>query len=230
MKKIILILFLFFLLYACYIIYNLTEDNSKDIVLIGDEIANNPYLNNINNVKNINNNFINKDYHITDLLNIIKYNQELTINNKSKSIYQLLKESDIVILSIGMNDIYFKLNDNTKEIYTYMNEIVNNYELIIEEISRYSYQKVYLLGYYNITNENNDIFTYINYKLKNIAKKYNYIFIDTNKILKNTPKFYQSDTNFNLNNEGYYQIFNILVENLKKYWYNIKCIYYYDLY
>ena len=217
MKKIILILFLFFLLYACYIIYNLTEDNSKDIVLIGDEIANNPYLNNINNVKNINNNFINKDYHITDLLNIIKYNQELTINNKSKSIYQLLKESDIVILSIGMNDIYFKLNDNTKEIYTYMNEIVNNYELIIEEISRYSYQKVYLLGYYNITNENNDIFTYINYKLKNIAKKYNYIFIDTNKILKNTPKFYQSDTNFNLNNEGYYQIFNILVENLKKY-------------
>lgn len=217
MKKIILILFLFSLLYACYIIYDLTEDNERYILVIGDEIANNPYLKNLDDVKTINNDFINKDYHITDLLNIIKYNQELTINNKPESIHQLLKKSDIVILSIGMNDIYYKLNDNTKEIYTYLNNLINDYELIINEISKYNYQKVYILGYYNITNQYNDIFTYINYKLKNITKKNNYEYIDTNKILKNNPKYYQNNTNFNLNNEGYYQIFNILVENLKKY-------------
>lgn len=229
MKKIILILFLFFLLYACYIIYNLTEDKNKSITLIGDNIANNPYINNIENIS-VNNDFINKDYHINDLLNIIKYNQELDIDNKTESIHQILKKSDIVILSIGMNDLYYKLNDNTKEIYTYLNSMINNYELIIKEISRYDYKQVYILGYYNITNNNNDIFTYINYKLSSIAKNYNYTFIDTNKILNNKQEYYKKETNFNLNNKGYYQIFNILVENLKKSWYNIKCIYYYDLY
>lgn len=215
MKKIILILFLFFLLYACYIIYNLTEDKNKSITLIGDNIANNPYINNIENIS-VNNDFINKDYHINDLLNIIKYNQELDIDNKTESIHQILKKSDIVILSIGMNDLYYKLNDNTKEIYTYLNSMINNYELIIKEISRYDYKQVYILGYYNITNNNNDIFTYINYKLSSIAKNYNYTFIDTNKILNNKQEYYKKDTNFNLNNKGYYQIFNILVENLKK--------------
>ncbi len=215
MKKIILILFLFFLLYACYIIYNLTEDKNKSITLIGDNIANNPYINNIENIS-VNNDFINKDYHINDLLNIIKYNQELDIDNKTESIHQILKKSDIVILSIGMNDLYYKLNDNTKEIYTYLNSMINNYELIIKEISRYDYKQVYILGYYNITNNNNDIFTYINYKLSSIAKNYNYTFIDTNKILNNKQEYYKKETNFNLNNKGYYQIFNILVENLKK--------------
>lgn len=229
MKKIILILFLFFLLYACYIIYNLTEDKNKYVTLIGDNIANNPYLKNIENTS-VNNDFINKDYHINDLLNVIKYNQELDIDNKIESIHQLLKKSDVVILSIGMNDLYYKLNDNTKEIYTYLNNMINNYEIIIREISRYDYQNVYILGYYNITNKNNDIFTYINYKLSSIAKNYNYSFIDTNKILNNKPEYYQNERSFNLNNKGYYQIFNILVENLKKSWYNIKCIYYYDLY
>ena len=215
MKKIILILFLFFLLYACYLIYNLTEDNNKYITLIGDNIANNPYLKNIENIS-INNDFINKDYHINDLLNIIKYNQELDIDNKTESIHQLLKKSDIVILSIGMNDLYYKLNDNTKEIYTYLNNMINNYELIIKELTRYDYQQVYILGYYNITNKNNDIFTYINYKLSNIAKNNNYTFIDTNKILNNKPEYYVKETSFILNKQGYYQIFNILVENLKK--------------
>ena len=215
MKKIILILFLFFLLYACYIIYNLTEDKNKYVTLIGDNIANNPYLKNIENTS-VNNDFINKDYHINDLLNVIKYNQELDIDNKIESIHQLLKKSDVVILSIGMNDLYYKLNDNTKEIYTYLNNMINNYEIIIREISRYDYQNVYILGYYNITNKNNDIFTYINYKLSSIAKNYNYSFIDTNKILNNKPEYYQNERSFNLNNKGYYQIFNILVENLKK--------------
>ena len=115
-----------------------------------------------------------------------------------------------------MNDLYYKLNDNTKEIYTYLNSMINNYELIIKEISRYDYKQVYILGYYNITNNNNDIFTYINYKLSSIAKNYNYTFIDTNKILNNKQEYYKKETNFNLNNKGYYQIFNILVENLKK--------------
>ena len=126
MKKIILVLFLFLLLYSCYIIYNLTEDNNKYVTLIGDEIANNPYFQNIDNLLKINKDFINKDYHISDLLDTIKYNKEIKINNNEKSIHQVLKKTDILVLSIGMNDIYYKINDNPKEIYSYLNNIINS--------------------------------------------------------------------------------------------------------
>ena len=43
MKKIILILFLFL---SCYLIYNLTEDKQDSYLVIGDLIADNPYLKN----------------------------------------------------------------------------------------------------------------------------------------------------------------------------------------
>lgn len=215
MKKIIIILFLFLSCYICYYIYSITEDNKKYFLLVGDNIANNPYLKEQSKISIINTDFINKDYRIIDILNIIKYNQEITINKKSVSIHQLLKKSDVIIISIGMNDIYYKLNDNTKEIYTYLNNVVNNYELILKEINRYKHKEVIVLGYYNITNKNNDLYTYTNYKIKRITNNYNYTFIDLNKIIHNNPKYLKKTNNFYLNNEGYKQINKLIVENLK---------------
>jgi len=227
MKKIILVLFLFL---SCYLIYNLTEDKSESYLVIGDLVADNPYLKSNESIKKYNNIYINENYRIIDLLNTIKYNQEVEVNNKNISIHRLLKNNDILIISIGMNDIYYKLNSDIKNIYTYINDMVNNMKIILSEIDRYNYQKVFILGYYNITNENNDIFTYLNYKMKKITEKYNYEYIELNNILKNTPNLYKKSNNFNLNDQGYNEINKIIVEKLKKYWYNIKCIYYYDLY
>ena len=217
MKKIIIILFLFCLLYACYYIYKVTENDNLDIVLIGDKVVDNPYLKDIGKIDKINNDFVDRDFMIKDMVNIIKYNQELDIGNKEESIHQLLMNSDMVIISLGMNDIYYKLNDNTKEIYTYLNEMIDNYEIILKEIKRYDYQKVYVLGYYNISNRYNDIFSYVNYKLKNMVKEYGYEYLDLNKILNNKGEFYEKKDNFYLNKAGYREIYKLIVENLGKY-------------
>ena len=214
MKKIILILFLFLLCYACYYIYNITEDHRLYVVSIGDNI---PSINNIkNNNLVINTDFTNKDYDINELLDIIKYNKEITINDNPLSIHRLLNKADIVIISIGMNDIYYKLNTDSKEIYTYLNNIIHNYEEILIEISKYTYQKVYILGYYNITNKNTDIFTYVNYKLKKLTNKYHYTYIDLNKIFNNHPEYLLKKDQFYLNNKGIDKINKLIVENLKK--------------
>ena len=228
MKKIILLLFLFFsiLCFFCYYIYIKTEDTTKHITVIGDNIANNPYFINSKGYY-YNNDFINKDIRINDLLNIITYNKELADN---KSIHQILKNTNILIISIGMNDLYYKLNSDTKEIYTYINDMINNYELILNEISKYNYDKVYILGYYNIFKNKNDIFTYINYKTNKLVNKYHYVYINMDKLSKNEPKILKKQASIELSNTGYYQIYKIILENLKKSWYNIKCIYYYDLY
>jgi len=215
MKKIILILFLFLSCYLCYFIYNVTEDNKQYILGIGDNVADNQYLEKDNKYI-YNNNFINQDYRIIDILNIIKYNQEITINNKEVSIHRLLKKSDIIIISIGMNDIYYKLNDDTKEIYTYLNNIISNYEKIKKEINRYSPKQVIILGYYNIYSKNNDLFNYINYKLEKLADKHNCTYIELNKIMHNNQKYLKKSTKFYPNNEGYNQIHKLIVEKLKK--------------
>ena len=214
MKKIILILFLFL---SCYFIYNLTEESSLSILALGDPISDNKYLKENNLVTEYNNSYINKDYRIIDILNTIKYNEEIKVNDKTVSIHRLMKNTDILILSVGMNDIYYKLNNDTKDIYTYINDMVNNMEILLSELDRYNYKKVFILGYYNITNKNNDLFTYLNYKMKRITENYNYEYIDLNNILRNNPKFYQKSDNFTLNDAGYNEINKIIVEKLENY-------------
>lgn len=212
MKKIILVLFLFL---SCYLIYNLTEDKSLSCLVIGDTIADNPYIKQNEIIDKYNNYYINQDYRIIDLINTIKYNEEININNKNISIHRLLKNSDILIISIGMNDIYYKLNDNTKNIYTYMNDMVNNMEILLNEINKYNYQQVIILGYYNITNKHNDLFTYLNYKIKRVVNKYNYTYIETDSIIKNNQNLLKNNQNYHLNQQGYNEFSKIIVEKLK---------------
>ena len=214
MKKIMLILFLFFLCLSCYYIYKVTEVNTVNITSIGDSIADIKNISNLNNLNKYNNSFISKDYRIIDLLNIIKYNEESIINDKDISIHQLLKNSNVLIISIGMNDIYYKINANTKEIYTYVNNLIAEYDELLAGINKYHYDKVIVFGYYNIQNKNNDIFTYTNYKLKKLVDKYNYTFINLNNYFYNNPKYLQNDNYFYLNNEGYNQIFKLIVEKI----------------
>ena len=116
-----------------------------------------------------------------------------------------------------MNDIYYKLDNNPKEIYTFLNNMLNNYEEILKEINKYNYKQVFILGYYNITNENNDIFNYINYKLEKISSNYKYTCIDLNKTINKNPKYLLKQNKYYLNEEGFKQISNLIVENLKKY-------------
>ena len=230
MKKIIYLLFLFLFIFMCYLIYELTDNDNLTCLVIGDSIADNIYLRENKKINNYNNQFINKDHRMIDLLHIIKYNEEINYQNNTISIHQLLKQSDIVIISIGMNDIYAKLEDDPKNMYTYLNEMVNNMELILDEISRYKNAKIIVLGYYNIFEKKNDLFIYINYKIKRITEKHDYIYIDTNKNLNNNQKYLLKNNQFYLNDHGYQEINELIVEKLEKTWYNIKRIYYYDLY
>ena len=102
-----------------------------------------------------------------------------------------------------------------KNIYTYINNMVQDMELLFDKINKYNYKKVIVLGYYNINSNNNDIFTYLNYKMKKITNKYNYTYLELNNIVKNNSNYIKKDNNFNLNDNGYKEISKIIVENLK---------------
>ena len=231
MKKIISILILFL---SCYFIYNLTIDNELYYLSIGDGIAKGitnegnvsvynyadsikDYLTSKNKLKGFNNSFVDKDYRITDLLRIIKYKEETVVNNDHISINELLKKADIVTISLGMNEFYYKILVDNNNIYSYIDGMLNDMELLLKEVDRYNHKKVIVLGYYNTTNNNKDIFNYVNYKLKNIVNKRGFEFIDLDKIINNNANYFTNNTNFYLNNWGYQKISQIIVEKINKY-------------
>lgn len=215
MKKVFLILILFF---SCYIIYNLTNENKINFLAIGDslskEINNNElkeYFKKKNNLNEYNDIFTNADYTVKDIKRVLEYN-ELKDNY---SLNRLIKKSNIIVISLGMNELYYKIEKNNENIYTYIDDIIYNYNSIMKYINRFHNKKVIILGYYNILETNNDIINYANYKLKNICKINNYIYIDTSKYLSNNPKYLKKNNEFILNKEGYEKISQIIVEKLE---------------
>lgn len=228
MKKIIFILVLFL---SCYLIYKLTINNKLSYLSIGDGLSKDntytyyvkEYLESKNKLSSYNSTYTNNDYRITDLLRIIEYNEEEIVNDKPLSIHKLLKESDIITLSIGMNELYYKLTINTDNIYSYIDEMMEDMSKLFHEINKYNHKQVFVLGYYNITNDNQDIFNYANIKLKNLCLKEGYTYIPLNSIL-NDKIYFQNDNKIYPNKLGYQQIYKIIVEKIKNYWYNTNCI------
>ena len=192
--------------------YGITEARAKEL----EYFAKQEYLESKNKLSSYNTTYTNNDYRITDLLRIIEYNEEEIVNDKPLSIHKLLKESDIITLSIGMNELYYKLTINTDNIYSYIDEMMEDMSKLFHEINKYNHKQVFVLGYYNITNDNQDIFNYANIKLKNLCLKEGYTYIPLNSIL-NDKIYFQNDNKIYPNKLGYQQIYKIIVEKIKNY-------------
>ncbi|MGM9876149.1 MAG: SGNH/GDSL hydrolase family protein [Bacilli bacterium] len=225
MKKVFLILTLFL---SCYFIYTKTEGNKKNYLVIGDSLSKGineygvasygysdfikDYLENKKILKNYNKTYTDVNYKVSDIVKILEYNE----SKNNISLNRLIKEADIITISLGIDEIYYKINKNNQNIYTYIDNMISNYNKILNYISKFHHDKVYILGYYNTTKNNIDIFNYANYKLEVLTKKYNYTYIDLSKILDNNPTYIsQINNNYMPNIRGYQKISQIIVENLK---------------
>ncbi len=209
MKKLLLLIFTLFLFFGCYYIYKITDKDEVNYVVVGDIVVDSPYLNTYIN------NFVDRDLRIVDLIKIIKYNEEIHIEDKDISIHQQLKKADILILSIGMNDLYYKLKDDTKDKYYYVNKMINDLEELFDLIQRYDYKKIIFLGYYNIYNKDDTLFDYLNSKVSKITLNRDICFVNTDIIINKDSNLLKNRDNFILNNNGYEKIYKFLVEKIK---------------
>lgn len=225
MKKVFLILTLFL---SCYFIYTKTEGDKKNYLVIGDSLSKGineygvasygysdfikDYLENKKILKNYNKTYTDVNYKVSDIVKILEYNE----SKNNISLNRLIKEADIITISLGIDEIYYKINKNNQNIYTYIDNMIRDYNKILNYISKFHHDKVYILGFYNTTKNNIDIFNYANYKLEVLTKKYNYTYIDLAKILDNNPTYIsQISNNYMPNIRGYEKISQIIVENFK---------------
>ena len=199
MKKIILIIFVFVLV---FIIYYLNLDKRVYVLSIGDYIIkNNNYADNLG--KKLENNVIysnDGDYRIIDLINDIKDNKKFSYNRRKYTLDNTLIKADIIFISIGMNDLRYNKNNNN---YDYIDEVIKDLDELLKLIRKYSKEKIYIFNYYNL----GDMTNYVNRRLDNISNKYKINVIDISDI-----------KSIELNNNDYNNINNRIKNftNLKK--------------
>ena len=166
------------------------------------------YLKKNNKLNSYNDNFTSADYRITDLINMININYE----SNNQTINQAIHSADIITMSVGMQELYYKINTNDTNIYTYIDKMLEDTEHLFTLIRKNNNKRIYMLGYYNTKNTNQDLFNYANIKLKEICKKHKITYIDTQSIFYKNTTYFENPNSFNPNLQGYYKIYEKIIE------------------
>ena len=220
MKK---ILYFFLVFFGIFFVYNNFDNKSINYVSFNDTLncynynqMIKEYLEKNNKLLNFNDLFINKN--ISGLIKDIKNNRTIRYKNRDYYIKKDLRESDVLVISIGDEELskYYDKYDLNKNYY-FFNKMYNDVELLIKEINKYAKGKIFFLGYYNPTNyydsKSDEFFFEIDSKLNNLMINNNMNYISLYEIIKGNN--YKSDE-IHLNNAGNKEIMNIIEVYLRK--------------
>jgi hypothetical protein len=181
MKKIIFTLLTILMI---FLIYYFNSNKNIYYCSIGDFLSygNNSYSEHINkHYKNKIDKYINisnpDDYRVTNLINDINDNKEITVNKEKMKLQNILIKSNYITLSIGMNDILNKKNIT----YDYIDQLLNDIEQLFILIRKYNKDRIDYLSFYDVIN-NNELIEYTNKRLEKICKKNNINYIDISEL------------------------------------------------
>lgn len=243
-KKLIISILIFLSIFVIYIFNN---DKKMNYIALGDSLAagQNPYgqinygyadyistyLERNKLLKFYTKGFAESGDKIEDLLEDIKNNKTLQIDNKIINIKASLRESDLVTISIGANDFLKKFNlsnlitelENINLKKT-VDEIIPRLDETLNEVRKYAKKEIIVLGYYNplprmttaFTNEIDELFIYADQKYKEICDKYNIIYLSVYSSFKNHNDYLPNPLDIHPNSKGYEVIANAVIDYLEK--------------
>lgn len=220
MKKILKLLTLILLSFSVYFIYQSNKNTTIIIFNIGDGVAlglnsfKEPiygyvdYYKDSLNTKNI---YINQ-YAKTDLT-IPYFLEELKSTPKIK---KDLKESHILFLHLGYNDIVYRMSIeeslNEKTIDKILLDIEKEYEQLKKEIRKYYSNPIIVIGCLEPNKEDFYLKKAIKTWNQYLEKDKDIIYIDTFYLLKNRKKYFSNPNSYYPNFQGYQQISKKIIE------------------
>ncbi len=168
--------------------------------------------------------FIVDDSRTTDLIRDIEDNKKIMIGNKNQSIKNALIKADLVTLSIGMNDLYYKLNTvnlETNDLYNHIDEMMEDIDDLFELLRKYCKEDIIVINYFRSTAmlENDTIkgyFNYANTKLKNKSAEYKIHYVEIDKLLENNSLYLPMPTNYFPSRNGYEAINKELIKKINE--------------
>ena len=170
------------------------------------------YLIKNDKLKSFNNYFYNNS--VMELMQDIKNNRTIRINNNEYFIKKVLRESDIVVINncmVKVIDNYSKYDMNKN--YRYFSNLLIEIEKLIKELRKYAKGKIIFIGIYNPTNyydsKTDELFYDMDIKLNNIMTKYSVKYIDLYEKIKNN-QYKDREKKYLLNSYGQKMISDII--------------------
>lgn len=202
MKIKILVIF-FLALIMSFIIYNVTLNNRKSILILGDNhlLDSNyktydKYLYDDlkDNVVFFNELFTEEGKTYKDIINDIKDNKYVVFKNKNIYLNQLISKANIIILNANNSEYFKKCNKSKSIIKEYNKKISNDIDSLIKIINKISTSKIIVIGNYCLNGKD-----YSSY-----YSRYNYI--NMNELVSNNENI-SSFRTFKLSNEGNFTLY-----------------------
>lgn len=202
MKIKILVIF-FLALIMSFIIYNVTLNNRKSILILGDNhlLDSNyktydKYLYDDlkDNVVFFNELFTEEGKTYKDIINDIKDNKYVVFKNKNVYLNQLISKANIIILNANNSEYFKKCNKSKSIIKEYNKKISNDIDSLIKIINKISTSKIIVIGNYCLNGKD-----YSSY-----YSRYNYI--NMNELVSNNENI-SSFRTFKLSNEGNFTLY-----------------------
>ncbi len=230
------LLILIIMSFSVFFIYKFTNHNNINYTVIGDSLSYGKdcygqvdygysdyikdYLESKNKLQRYSREYTQMEMTIKDLYNTLLSEENMTNSDKNVNLRSLLRDSDYLTMTIGLNDLLYKLsliNDVTDEnINIIIKEIDESFDMLIEEIRKVYNRDIYVIGYYNF-NSNNTIVQKAIKKLNNIYKKNpNVIYISSQELSQNPNVFLPNPNSYLPNYKGYQLISNKIIDKMAK--------------
>lgn len=223
MNRFIKLLSLLIISLSIFWVYQKTKDSHYQIMSIGDNysigitsygVKEDSYLDYIKRelLKTKKEVEINKKYNQIDQ----SIQNSILMLKQTRNIKKDLYDTNLLILSLGYNDVLYALsleeNPNQKQINSIMNQISKNYNELIKEIRKYYHEKIVVVGY--IEDDRYDSNKQIGIQKLNEILKSNQevVYIDTNILLKERKKYFSNPQNNYPNSIGYKCIANKIIQ------------------
>ena len=217
MNRPIKLLILIILSLSVYFIYQSTKKTNIQILSLGDGLSKaeyshlnyyEDYLKSRNIEVNIISNYSDEDLTIHELLELIKNNNYIKRD---------LMESHLLFLTVGYNDLLYKLSleedISIPKLNIIIDEINTEYKELLTEIKKYYKNEIIVVGY---PKSNKDDY-YINLGIRRLNRILNTNkFIDTYNLLNNRNKYFSNPNSYYPNRYGYRKIYEEIKKTLDK--------------
>lgn len=162
--------------------------------------------------------FSKKDQSIEHLYESITTNEKITIDSMEINLKQTLRESNLITMTIGLNDLIYHVAI-TPEMSEYqlnkiIEEIDNNLNKLIKEIKKYYPKTIYIIGYPNIPIENIYIKEGINKLNELYQNTKGIVYISTTDIISDSD--FLNPNNIYPSKEGYKKIADKVLQKINK--------------